>query len=75
MGFIDSDEADRESAQETLESWQCEALRRYVENFELTALGLGLHSGDFPGIKGAVDELSRNAVGFQGINLVFHQGD
>ena len=75
MGLVNCYQADVEVLQEGPEPRQGQPLRGQVEDFEPAIYGLDLHPGNLVVGKGTVDELRRDAVGFQGVNLVLHQGD
>ena len=75
MRFIHGDEADLEWLQKISEPRQRQSFRGDVQNFEHALLREGLNPAHFGVGQGAVDERRFNAVGFQGINLVFHEGD
>ena len=61
--------------QKAAERGQSQAFRGYIEDFDFAAGGLGLHPVHFRRRQGAVDKAGGDAVGVQGVHLVFHQGN
>ena len=75
VGFVDGDEADVEAGEKALELGQGGAFRGNVEDFDAAVPNTLLDQGNLGRGEGAVDETGGNAVGSEGVDLVFHQGD
>ena len=75
MGLIHGNEAEFNAAQEIAELWEGQAFRRRIEQLETARSCLLLHAVYFGRGQGAVYEGSGDAVGIEGIDLVFHQRD
>ena len=75
VGFVNGDEAQFQMFQKVAETRQRQPFRGYIENLDFAPGRGGLHPVNFRQGQRAVDEPGGDAVGVQGVHLVFHQGN